>query len=114
LRVAVLAVGPERGEVHQSPCHGQYTTLDDGLTVEHCDGCDLVTESPTCPSGPASGCVSLPALLVTEQLLLFITTTLVYDDTAIRCGADGHVGDSVSEVAPVAVFDGEPVIEGVY
>jgi phenylacetate-coenzyme A ligase PaaK-like adenylate-forming protein len=36
-------------------------------------------------------------------------------DTAIRMPApDGHVGDSVSEVAPVAVFGGEPVIEGVY
>ena len=36
-------------------------------------------------------------------------------DTAIRMpGRDGHVGDSVSEVAPVAVFGGEPVIEGVY
>jgi phenylacetate-coenzyme A ligase PaaK-like adenylate-forming protein len=36
-------------------------------------------------------------------------------DTAIRIQApDGHVGDSVSEVAPVAVFGGEPVIEGVY
>jgi hypothetical protein len=36
-------------------------------------------------------------------------------DTAIRMpGPDGQVGDSVSEVAPVAVFDGEPVIEGVY
>ena len=36
-------------------------------------------------------------------------------DTAIRMqGPDGHVGDSVSEVAPVAVFEGEPVIEGVY
>jgi len=36
-------------------------------------------------------------------------------DTAIRMqGPNGHVGDSVSEVAPVAVFDGEPVIEGVY
>ena len=36
-------------------------------------------------------------------------------DTAIRMqGPDGRVGDSVSEVAPVAVFDGEPVIEGVY
>ena len=29
-------------------------------------------------------------------------------------GPDGQVGDSVSEVAPVAVFGGEPVIEGVY
>ncbi|MCP9270773.1 phenylacetate--CoA ligase family protein [Mycolicibacterium arenosum] len=36
-------------------------------------------------------------------------------DTAIRLpGPDGGVGDSVSEVAPVAVFGGEPVIEGVY
>jgi phenylacetate-coenzyme A ligase PaaK-like adenylate-forming protein len=36
-------------------------------------------------------------------------------DTAIRMpGPDGQVGDSVSEVAPVAVFGGEPVIEGVY
>jgi hypothetical protein len=36
-------------------------------------------------------------------------------DTAIRIrGPDGYIGDSVSEVAPVAVFGGEPVIEGVY
>jgi phenylacetate-coenzyme A ligase PaaK-like adenylate-forming protein len=36
-------------------------------------------------------------------------------DTAIRLpGPDGQVGDSVSEVAPVAVFGGERVIEGVY
>ena len=36
-------------------------------------------------------------------------------DTAIRTPSPGgHVGDSVSEVAPVAVFGGEPVIEGVY
>ena len=36
-------------------------------------------------------------------------------DTAVRMRApDGHIGDSVSEVAPVAVFGGEPVIEGVY
>jgi hypothetical protein len=36
-------------------------------------------------------------------------------DTAIRMpGPHGHVGDSISEVAPVAVFGGEPVIEGVY
>ncbi|MBP1818604.1 phenazine antibiotic biosynthesis protein [Mycobacterium sp. OAE908] len=36
-------------------------------------------------------------------------------DTAIRMpGPDGQVGDSISEVAPVAVFGGEPVIEGVY
>lgn len=36
-------------------------------------------------------------------------------DTAIRLpGPDGHVGDSIADVAPVAVFDGDPVIEGVY
>jgi acyl-CoA synthetase (AMP-forming)/AMP-acid ligase II len=36
-------------------------------------------------------------------------------DTAIRMpGPDGQIGDSVSEVAPVAIFGGEPVIEGVY
>ena len=36
-------------------------------------------------------------------------------DTAIRWpGPPGHIGDSVSEVAPVAAFGGEPVIEGVY
>jgi phenylacetate-coenzyme A ligase PaaK-like adenylate-forming protein len=36
-------------------------------------------------------------------------------DTAVRVrGPEGSVGDSVSEVAPVAVFGGEPVIEGVY
>jgi len=36
-------------------------------------------------------------------------------DTAIRLpGPDGQIGDSVSEVAPVAVFGGERVIEGVY
>ena len=36
-------------------------------------------------------------------------------DTAIRMpGPDGQVGDSVSDVAPVSVFGGEAVIEGVY
>lgn len=36
-------------------------------------------------------------------------------DTAIRLPCPpGGVGDSISEVAPVAVFGGEPVIEGVY
>ncbi|MUM18520.1 acyl--CoA ligase [Mycobacterium sp. CBMA271] len=36
-------------------------------------------------------------------------------DSAIRVrGLDGQIGDSVSEVAPVATFDGEAVIEGVY
>lgn len=36
-------------------------------------------------------------------------------DSAIRLpGIDGQVGDSLSEVSPVAAFEGEPVIEGVY
>lgn len=36
-------------------------------------------------------------------------------DTAVRVhGPAGSVGDSISEVAPVAVFGDEPVIEGVY
>jgi phenylacetate-coenzyme A ligase PaaK-like adenylate-forming protein len=36
-------------------------------------------------------------------------------DTAIRMqGRDGHVGDAISAVAPVAVFGEEAVIEGVY
>ncbi|MDG4666103.1 AMP-binding protein [Mycobacterium sp. 236(2023)] len=36
-------------------------------------------------------------------------------DTAIRWpGPRGQVGDSVSDIAPVAVFGGVPVIEGVY
>ena len=36
-------------------------------------------------------------------------------DTAIRePGPDGQVGDSLSEVGPVATFEGEAVIEGVY
>lgn len=36
-------------------------------------------------------------------------------DSAIRMpGLDGQIGDSLSEVRPVAAFEGEPVIEGVY
>ncbi len=36
-------------------------------------------------------------------------------DSAIRMpGPAGQVGDSLSEVKPVAAFEGEPVIEGVY
>jgi phenylacetate-coenzyme A ligase PaaK-like adenylate-forming protein len=36
-------------------------------------------------------------------------------DSAIRLpGPEGQVGDSLSAVAPVAAFEGEPVIEGVY
>ena len=36
-------------------------------------------------------------------------------DTAIRVEAlPGNVGDGVADIAPVAVFDSETVIEGVY
>ena len=36
-------------------------------------------------------------------------------DSAIRLpGPEGQVGDSLSEVRPVAAFEGEPIIEGVY
>ncbi len=36
-------------------------------------------------------------------------------DSAVRmAGPDGQIGDSVSEILPVATFDGEAVIEGVY
>ncbi len=36
-------------------------------------------------------------------------------DSAIRLpGPEGQVGDSLSEVQPVAAFEGQPVIEGVY
>ena len=36
-------------------------------------------------------------------------------DSAIRVpGLDGQIGDSVIAVAPVATFEGETVIEGVY
>jgi hypothetical protein len=36
-------------------------------------------------------------------------------DSAIRLpGPEAQVGDSLSEVRPVAAFEGEPVIEGVY
>jgi hypothetical protein len=36
-------------------------------------------------------------------------------DSAIRLpGLEGQVGDSLSDVSPVAAFEGEPVIEGVY
>ncbi|MDT5242579.1 MAG: hypothetical protein QOD97_4777, partial [Mycobacterium sp.] len=48
------------------------------------------------------------------SMCMFIPNNLERD-TAIRTpGPAGHVGDSVSEVAPVAVFGGEAVIEGVY
>jgi hypothetical protein len=36
-------------------------------------------------------------------------------DSAIRLpGREGQVGDSLSEVRPIAAFEGAPVIEGVY
>jgi phenylacetate-coenzyme A ligase PaaK-like adenylate-forming protein len=45
---------------------------------------------------------------------MFIPNNLERDNAIRMPAPDGHVGDSVSEVAPVAVFGGEPVIEGVY
>ena len=45
---------------------------------------------------------------------MFIPNNLERDTAFRMLGPDGHVGDSISEVAPVAVFGGEPVIEGVY
>jgi hypothetical protein len=36
-------------------------------------------------------------------------------DTAVRlAGPEGQIGDSVAEVKPVEVFEGAPVVEGVY
>jgi hypothetical protein len=36
-------------------------------------------------------------------------------DTVIRVPSpDGQIGDSLAEIKPVATFDGEGVIEGVY
>lgn len=45
---------------------------------------------------------------------MFIPNNLERDSAIRHPGPRGQVGDSISEVAPVAVFDGEPVIEGVY
>ncbi|EHB58151.1 hypothetical protein MycrhDRAFT_0587 [Mycolicibacterium rhodesiae JS60] len=45
---------------------------------------------------------------------MFIPNNLERDSAIRLPGPDGQVGDSVAEVAPVAVLDGEPVIEGVY
>jgi hypothetical protein len=45
---------------------------------------------------------------------MFIPNNLERDTAIRRPGPPGHVGDSISEIAPVAIFDGEPVIEGVY
>jgi hypothetical protein len=45
---------------------------------------------------------------------MFIPNNLERDTTIRTRGPAGGVGDSVSEVVPVAVFGGEAVIEGVY
>jgi phenylacetate-coenzyme A ligase PaaK-like adenylate-forming protein len=45
---------------------------------------------------------------------MFIPNNLERDTATRIPGPDGQIGDSVSEVAPVAVFGGERVIEGVY
>ncbi|MGH3727114.1 MAG: phenazine antibiotic biosynthesis protein [Mycobacterium sp.] len=45
---------------------------------------------------------------------MFIPNNLERDNAIRVQGPDGQVGDSVSEVAPVATFEGETVIEGVY
>ncbi|WP_026306865.1 AMP-binding protein [Smaragdicoccus niigatensis] len=45
---------------------------------------------------------------------MFIPNNLERDSAIRLSGPPGHVGDSLSEVKPVATFEGEPVIEGVY
>ena len=45
---------------------------------------------------------------------MFIPNNLERDSAIRMPGPEGQVGDSVSEVKPVAAFEGEPVIEGVY
>jgi len=45
---------------------------------------------------------------------MFIPNNLERDSAVRMPGPEGQVGDSVSVVAPVATFDGEAVIEGVY
>jgi hypothetical protein len=45
---------------------------------------------------------------------MFIPNNLERDSAIRRPGPTGQVGDSLSEVCPVANFEGEPVIEGVY
>jgi hypothetical protein len=45
---------------------------------------------------------------------MFIPNNLERDSAIRMRGLSGQVGDSVSEVRPVAAFEGEPVIEGVY
>jgi phenylacetate-coenzyme A ligase PaaK-like adenylate-forming protein len=45
---------------------------------------------------------------------MFIPNNLERDSAIRMRGPAGQVGDSLSEVRPVAAFEGEPVIEGVY
>ena len=45
---------------------------------------------------------------------MFIPNNLERDSAIRMPGPEGQVGDSLSEVQPVAAFEGEPVIEGVY
>ena len=45
---------------------------------------------------------------------MFIPNNLERDSAIRMPGMPGQIGDSVSEVAPVATFEGEAVIEGVY
>lgn len=45
---------------------------------------------------------------------MFIPNNLERDSAIRMPGPDGQIGDSLSEVTPVATFEGEAVIEGVY
>jgi phenylacetate-coenzyme A ligase PaaK-like adenylate-forming protein len=45
---------------------------------------------------------------------MFVPNNLERDSAIRMPGPEGQVGDSLSEVKPVAAFEGEPVIEGVY
>lgn len=45
---------------------------------------------------------------------MFIPNNLERDSAVRLPGPDGQIGDSITEVAPVATFGGETVIEGVY
>jgi phenylacetate-coenzyme A ligase PaaK-like adenylate-forming protein len=45
---------------------------------------------------------------------MFIPNNLERDSAIRMAGPEGQVGDSLSEVKPVAAFEGEAVIEGVY
>jgi hypothetical protein len=45
---------------------------------------------------------------------MFVPNNLERDSAIRMPGLPGQIGDSVSEVTPVATFEGETVIEGVY